>query len=353
MVPVFTFQFHITDACDQRCRHCYIFAEGACNLATMPYEQVEQVIDSACEMCARGNSRPYFYITGGDPILHPDFWRIAELLHSRDVMWCVMGNPFHLTAEVCARLESLGCRKYQLSLDGLRQTHDAFRKPGSFDATLAAIPLIKGAGMWSTIMSTVSSANASELPALIDLVANLGVDVFAFGRYCPTSGQRRDEFHMEPLEYREVLLACQERIDSQKATGCPTTFQLKDHLWKLLLWEQGKFEIPADAVPGRIYNGCHCGIAHITITPTGDVFACRRMESRVGNALETPLEQIFYSPQMDAYRDFTRFEKCSRCKLMGFCRGCPSVSAGYTGNMYAPDPQCWASEEMGLLAPLS
>jgi hypothetical protein len=51
----------------------------------------------------------------------------------------------------------------------------------------------------------------AEIPDLIDLVASLGVDVYAFGRYCPTSGQRVEEFHMEPLEYRALLVECQDR----------------------------------------------------------------------------------------------------------------------------------------------
>ncbi|MBR1495369.1 MAG: hypothetical protein IJ601_10035 [Acidaminococcaceae bacterium] len=43
----------------------------------------------------------------------------------------VFGNPFHLDGAVCARLRELGCVRYQMSLDGLRETHDWFRKPGS------------------------------------------------------------------------------------------------------------------------------------------------------------------------------------------------------------------------------
>ena len=100
-----------------------------------------------------------------------------------------MGNPFHLTDEACARMASLGCRKYQLSFDGMRATHDRFRKPGSFDATLEAIARIKGAGMFCAVMSTVSSANMDEFFEMIDLVAEQGVDVFAVGRYCPTATQ--------------------------------------------------------------------------------------------------------------------------------------------------------------------
>lgn len=44
---------------------------------------------------------------------------------------------------------------------------------------------------------------------------------------------------------------------------------------------------------------------------------------------------------MDEYREYEKFEKCRRCELLRFCRGCPAVTAGYSGSMYAADPQCW------------
>jgi radical SAM/SPASM domain protein of ACGX system len=340
--PLFTFQWHITDKCDQRCRHCYLFAEdGSIPIRSATWDDMLRVLATCEDMCASLSREPYFYLTGGDPILHPDFWRLAEELHARGHRWCVLGNPFHLTPETCGRMAALGCRKYQLSLDGMRETHDAMRKPGSFDATMAAIPLIQGAGMWANLMSTVSSANAGELPDMIDLAAEAGADVFAFSRYCPTSGQAAEEFHMEPLEYREVLLRCQERIDAHRAAGAHTEFQLKDHLWKLLLWEQGRWEIPTGADTGMIYDGCHCGIAHMTILPDGEVYACRRMESPVGNLRAQSAEEVFLGQAMEAHRDFDSFEKCTCCELFSWCRGCPAVAAGYTGNMYAPDPQCW------------
>jgi radical SAM/SPASM domain protein of ACGX system len=342
MQPSFAIQWHITDECDQRCEHCYIFANGDCEGVTrMSWDQICATLDDATQMCERMGRRPYFYITGGDPILHPDFWRLAELLSARGVMWCLMGNPFHLTDEVCARMKSLGCRKYQLSIDGLRETHDRFRKPGSFNETMRAIGCLQRAGIWVALMNTVSSVNMHEVPELIDLAAERGVDVFAFGRYCPTSGQKRDEFHIEPGEYREFLLECQARIDAHEAAGCKTTFQRKDHLWTLLLWEQGRFKIAEGATAGKIYDGCHCGWGHITVLPDGQVYACRRMDSPVGNIAEQSLYDIFMGSRMEARREFAKFEKCAKCELFGYCRGCPAVAAGYTGNMYAPDPQCW------------
>ena len=78
---------------------------------------MEKVVDSGIDMCDRLDRTPYFYITGGDPILHKDFWRLAELLSEKEIAWCILGNPFHLNDEVCRRLYDHGCRKYQLSID--------------------------------------------------------------------------------------------------------------------------------------------------------------------------------------------------------------------------------------------
>jgi radical SAM protein with 4Fe4S-binding SPASM domain len=118
-----------------------------------------------------------------------------------------------------------------------------------------------------------------------------------------------------------------------------------DHLWKLLEWEQGTFGIPDDADPHAFHDGCHCGRGHLTILPTGVVYACRRMESPVGDVTHESLVSIYYGERMDAYRDIGRFEKCVDCPLHGWCRGCPAVAFGYTGNRYAADPQCWRACE--------
>ena len=53
---------------------------------------------------------------------------------------------------------------------------------------------------------------------------------------------------------------------------------------------------------------------------------------------------------MEKYREFENFSKCSKCKLLGWCRGCPAVAKGTNGSYYSDDPQCWASIENGLIA---
>lgn len=338
MKPYFAIQWHITDACDQRCKHCYIFSEGHPRIVSAPWKALECIYAEIKVFCARIGRTPYIYLTGGDPILHPDFWRLLGLFRQDKTRFCIMGNPFHLNDETCARMQNAGCVKYQLSLDGLEKTHDMFRKSGSFRATVDAIDIIKRSGMWCAVMSTVSKTNMDEIPALIDLAAEHGVDVFAVGRYCPTNPQKAydADIHIPPLAYRAFLERCWARYEAHK--DCGTTFQLKDHLWALFLYEKGLLRLPEkDAVT----DGCNCGRNHLTILPNGDVYACRRMESKVGNVFSDDLYAVWNGCQMERYRQHDRFEKCRRCELFNICRGCPAVAYGYTHNMYAADPQCW------------
>jgi radical SAM/SPASM domain protein of ACGX system len=338
----FAFQWHITDTCDQRCEHCYIFAEDHnARITQMSLEDMRSVLANCLEMCERVGRLPYFYITGGDPILHKDFWSLLSLLKEREMPFTVMGNPFHLDDQSCRRLASYGCDKYQLSLDGLRATHDSIRKPGSFDATIEAISLIRDAGMKCAIMTTVSAKNIEEIPDLVSIVAENEADIFAFSRYCPTSRERENS--IEPGAYRALLDRLWAKFEEYRDRG--TTFSLKDHLWNLFLYEKGLFKIPEDAREDIMYDGCNCGNCHITILPSGDVYACRRMESKVGNVFEGKIGDIFLGAKMDAYRQYEKFEKCSKCELLRFCRGCPAVAFGSTGDMYAPDPQCWKEIE--------
>ena len=69
------------------------------------------------------------------------------------------------------------------------------------------------------------------------------------------------------------------------------------------------------------------------VNPTGNVYNIE--PSKIGGST--------------GFREYDKFNKCSRCKLLAYCRGCPAVAKGTNGSFYMDDPQCWASEENGLL----
>lgn len=344
LVRNMAFQWHITDNCDQRCKHCYIFGEDpSIALYSTPFTKMKEVVDRCIVYTSRFNGRPAFFITGGDPLLNPDFWKLAEYLREKELKFCMMGNPFHLTQEVCERLHDCGCIAFQVSIDGLRETHDYLRKPGSFDATWACLPLLHKAGIDSSIMVTVSHLNIKEVPDIIDLAVQHRAGTFGFARYVPTGPDKSNE--IKPLEYRELLDKCYKKYEKYRNEGCWTNFAEKEHLFTLYKYEEGIITIPENVKPGVLYDGCNIGLSG-DILPDGTLLACRRTAgSEIGNIFDDDFlgSKNLYEERRMSYRELSRYEDCSRCRLAQWCRGCPAVAYGQYGSFFARDPQCWSS----------
>ena len=332
----FAMQWHITDQCDQRCKHCYIFA-GMDKSYSPEFDlsTLKEIFFDFLATCKKMDKRPSISVTGGDPLLHKDVWSLLSLFKEYNVPFAILGNPFHLNENVAKQLKELGCTTYQMSLDGLKETHDFIRKPGSFDATLNKIHVLNEVGIKSAIATTVSKTNIDEIPQLVKVAVDYQAKSFGFSRYCPNEKDRNNL--VSPSEYKAFLEKMWEQFVILQDKG--TAFILKDHLWKLFLYEKGLFKIEDDSE--LIMDGCHCGISHITVLANGTVYACRRCESPIGKVPEESLYDIFFGDKMESYRNFDDFEACSKCELFRFCRGCPSVAKCATGNFYAKDPQCW------------
>lgn len=171
MVDKFSMQWHITDRCDQRCKHCYIY-EGKDKKCSMELDlnTLNLILEDFISSCKQLGKEPFLVITGGDPLLYEGIWNFLEILKKNKIHFGLLGNPFHLNYDVVKKLEDLGCINFQMSLDGLRETHDYIRKPGSFDATLDALKYFEGSKIKTAIMTTVSKTNIAEIPELVDIV---------------------------------------------------------------------------------------------------------------------------------------------------------------------------------------
>ena len=339
---LFGIQWQLTEECDQRCRHCYIYsADPKKQPVSMTWDQMREVVRKCEEFTGQMDMRPNFAITGGDPLLAPDFWKLAEYLKEKQLRYALMGNPFHLNEEVLKRLKETGCMAFQLSVDGTEETHDRFRKPGSYKKTMEMIPLISKAQIQSLVMMTVSEENFSELPDVMDAVEAAKADAFSFARYVPVGKDRTNQ--IPPLEYRKILDVFAKKRKESILRGSFTNFVIKDHLLSLYYYEEGTFHPPVYThVPGNhMPAGCHCGNATLAILPDGTVMACRRSEgSGLGNLFREDLREMWQSAK-EKYRQYEKHEICGNCKIAPWCRGCPAVAEAMTGDYFGRDPQCW------------
>jgi len=345
-------QWHLTERCQHACAHCYARDEDAPGAPELDLPACLEVVRQHRALCQRISAvtgiafRPRFLLSGGDPLLRPGFWQILRAVaqHSDDSM--ILGNADLLDARVAAELLRLGVRRYQLSLDGLQATHDGIRGAGSFAKTLDGLEVLRRAGIKTHIMSTVWRRNAAELPALIELATERGVDVFSFARAAAVGQARQEDLAMDPFEYRALLLevhALQTRLQRQ---GAPARFPRKDHLWTPLLQELGELRIHPHVKPGKTKAGCHMGQSFFVLLADGQAMACRRFPSPVGRFPQQSLEEIFMrSSAMARYRRVGQLQGCAGCELLLHCRGCRAVAHGHCGDWRGVDPQCWRRQD--------
>ncbi len=308
-----------------------------------------RVIDNFLVMLDRLSSEhgvkimPRINFTGGDPMLRPDLFELLNYAKERDTYIGMLGNPNHITPASARKLKEYGVRRYQISIDGMEEIHDASRRKGSFKDSLRALKVLQEAGIMENVMFSLSRQNADDLIPVMRLMAEREIGRFDFARVAAYGNARDSGNDFEPIAYRELLLEVYEAMKKLKEQRSKTDYGFKDHLWNLLRFELGDYKPWGDSGSGRIYDGCHAGQTFLVLLADGTIYACRRFVSPLGNARSDDFYHVFrYSQTLNQMRNVELYEKCRLCELRQYCRGCPAVAAGANeGDFLAPDPQCW------------
>jgi radical SAM protein with 4Fe4S-binding SPASM domain len=342
----FLLQWHLTARCGERCRHCYMHDSPSYKSELeneLSPEQCLRVLDDF-ERAVRGwGVEARINFSGGDPLLRKDLLPLIKEARHRGFMVGILGNPQLLTRRTALALKEAGVSRYQISLDGLEKTHDSLRgRKGAFRDALRAIRILNRARLPSVVMFTLSRLNAAELIPVIRLCARENVRIFDFARLVPTGTGRSLKGEMlGAAEYRELLLRVLEEYRRLEAAGCRTYFGRKENLWVLLYHELGLLP-PLPEKRGTVFSGCSVGSRLMTILADGTVLACRRLPVELGRVPAGRLREIFISSKNHRrLRSVEKMKRCARCRLLPFCRGCPAVAHGATGDFLAGDPQCW------------
>lgn len=164
-----TLMVHLTGRCNLECRHCYM--EGSPRrrerLAT-PW-----VVESI--RAAPGLGIGSLFLTGGEPLLHPDFVEVAEAAGAAEgLATTICTNATLLRLPDAERFARLGFQVH-VSIDGTPQFHDEFRsRSGAFRDAARGVRLLVENGVPVTIVTTVSQANIAQFPDVAQWVINSG-----------------------------------------------------------------------------------------------------------------------------------------------------------------------------------
>jgi len=279
----------LTDRCNLRCRHCYLGDAGVNDLAL---NRVIRVMDEFEMMQGLR-----FLLSGGEPLLHKDFWRINELLPEYAFRSILLTNGTLIDDRVSRRLN---VHEVQISLDGMEKAHDLLRGRGSFKKALRAIQCLKGAGIDVSIATMVTSYNREDFPAMKTLLE--GFDIKTWG----------------------IDLPCL----AGNLLGEPSLLVPYDEASQWLGYAYGGGNHGSSP-------GYACGSHLCAVTSDGHITRCGFFREEAVGSIEDGLEVCW-----NRIHHYTLDELgCSRCHHVEVCRGgCRFRAFTHYGSILAPDP---------------
>jgi radical SAM protein with 4Fe4S-binding SPASM domain len=172
--------FAITKDCNLECGHCWPNYSGETESGHIPLEVFRRTI---LDFIAYGLEK--VIITGGDPLLHPDWFSIARYScgEQRIKEVCIQTNATLIDSHIIDLLLSPGMEKIsvQVSLDGgTAKTNDIVRGEGTFKKALRGLRLLADSGLRTrvSINFTEFRHNYEEIPFVLGLLKNLGIPKF-------------------------------------------------------------------------------------------------------------------------------------------------------------------------------
>ena len=339
-------QWHITSRCMKRCRHCYMFESDRYRTEIeqeLSYEKMLQILDDIKDFEEKYNFGVNdFFITGGDPVLNPDLGKFLFELKHRGKRTYIMGNPETLTPEIIKMFKDAGVQQMQMSMDGLKETHDFYRGKGNFELTVKALELLDEYEVPGTIMFTLTGENKDELIPLMQYVANnTKAKGFAFDLVCGVGNAKDIPLQLSKEEVKKYFELYLEEKKKIKDAGKPIRIAEKPKFFQLLHYDNNDF-YPYDIDEFSAIGGCYVGFTCYTILADGSVAACRRFPTIIGKMPEQKMEDIFLGNELlKKFRRAEHFETCGKCMFFKSCRGCPAVTYGYSQNPLSDNPLCF------------
>lgn len=289
--------FEITDRCNLRCRHCgsSCTAEGQFLTA----EDVERTLSTI-----RGD-KPTVCLTGGEPMLHPEFFEIAGLVKSMGFNWGMTTNATLIDDAAAEKLRQAGMSTVSVSLDGLEDSHDALRqRRGAWRLALRGLEALQKAGFEPQVTTVLHRENFGELEQLYDLLRGMGItswrpiNVEPIGRACES-----DDLLLTPEQFSALLsYICGKRFDPDNPME--VTFGCSHYLG-----------VEKERMVRDHYFLCGAGILTASVRSNGDICACLDVENRPelvqGNIRKDDFMDVWLN-KFDAFRR-DRTADCQRC----------------------------------------
>ena len=300
--------FEITNRCNLRCRHC----GSNCTTfgQTLTVEDVKGVLETI------QGDKPSICLTGGEPMMHPAFFEIAQCVQSMGFYWGMTTNATLIDDVVAENLKQVGMSTVSVSLDGMERSHDSLRqRKGCWRLALRGLKALQKAGFEPQVTTVLHRNNFNKLDELYDMLTQMGItswrpiNVEPIGRACESS-----DMLLSPEQFAQLISYIRnKRFDS--SNKMEVTFGCSHYLGA-----------ENERMVRDHYFLCGAGILTASVRSNGDICACLDIENRPelvqGNIRTDNFMDVWLNRFQVFRRDRTAdCSKCVNCSQRFLCGG--------------------------------
>lgn len=224
----------------------------------------------------------HLMLTGGEPMVHPDFFRIGSLAKDLGFVTRIRTNGHNLSGAMARRLRNeVDPFSVEISLHGASaSTHDKQTQvAGSFDRLMKNVGYALKENLRVGFVTTPTLWNEHEIRQMYQLAGQLDVPLRFQGPVAP-----RDNGDTAPLAIQPSAFAWEQIAQLQQGQRPAVRERSLD----------------AQAKVDETASTCSVGVAGVDIDPFGNVLACMHLQERAGNLHEQGIEDIWLNSPLFA-----------------------------------------------------
>ena len=346
--------WNVTQRCNLKCVHCYAHAKNIAFDNELSLSEGKILIDDLAEFGV-----PVMLFSGGEPLIRKDLPELAAYAVKKEMRAVISTNGTLITPQIAQTLKDIGLSYVGISLDGMEEINDRFRGvKGAFRLALKGIENCKKAGIKVGLRFTINKSNAGQIPEIFKLLEEMDIPRVCF--YHLVYSGRGSELVKEDLSHEESRKAVDLIMDLTKQlhdkNNSKEVLTVDNHADGPYLYLRLLKENPERARNVlellEMNEGNSSGIGIGCISWDGEVYADQFWRHySFGNVRNRPFSKIWADtsdPLMKKLKEKKRYAKgrCATCRWLDICAGNFRVrSEAVTGDVWAPDPACYLTEE--------
>lgn len=301
----------LTNACTERCIHCYI---ADYKPRFLPLELGKRVLR---EFREAGGMTVMF--SGGECMLHPQFCDFIRYAKSLNLNFIVMSNLTRCDKEMVQFLAEVQPQFVNVSLYSMTaEEHDKITTiPGSWEKTMRAILALEEAGVPVRLASPIMQANRHALPKLLEFAKTHRMHLIPD---CDIFGQ---------VDHDCSNQSCALSLTEMEQVWC----EHRDLFYKEPL-------SPDRCAPEA--KVCEIGKHSININAEGIFYPCDGCHGIVlGNAYDNSFSDVWHGEKIQKLRELRNkdFGECAQCENRPWCKVCATRNFNETADMFHHAPE--------------